>query len=99
VVIGDFDLVSPFISPTKAESVFIADPNGMLTRPVSDQGMQLIAGWTFKVIDCFGGIEISELPARRRKYTRRKLFGSPTFEYVLGRIVGIALDHAMNVGG
>lgn len=65
MIISYLDVVDAFVGPSKAESVFSADPNGLLPLPVADERVQLVAGWTFEIIENFSGIEIPKLSACR----------------------------------
>lgn len=58
MVIDDFYVVRPVVTPDKADSIPIIEANAVLSIAIAAQGFQPIAWWYSELFQCFNGIKL-----------------------------------------
>jgi hypothetical protein len=64
VLFGDLDFIRAILSPPKADSVLIVDPDAVLSFAVSPHGFQSIAGKDAKIQQHPGVVQAKQAPVR-----------------------------------
>ena len=73
VVVDDFDIGGPFLSPDETDAPLVIDPDGVLATTVADQRFEPVCWWRAQVVEMARGMEHVELSQRLLFYSTKTL--------------------------
>ncbi len=93
MVVDDLNVVSVAVSPSKANSPLVVDPNAVLTPALAPQPLESVARWDAKVFQARHRIEDPQLPQTNSLNTSSELPNGLSFEELLSQSTAETLDH------
>ncbi len=93
VVVDDFDIGGPFLSPDETDAPLVIDPDGVLATTVAGQRLKPVCWWCTQVVEIARGMEHVESSQRLLFYSTKTLH-ELAHPQTLASAIAKRFDHA-----
>ncbi len=93
MIVHDFDFGWALIGPDEADTPLPVDPNRMLARPISAQGLQMVARRKTQILQHMRGVQRLQHGPRPPNKVRGEPLAEPAGEGLCGQLAPCADDH------